>query len=64
MKQNEAQLQEPPQQKSEPEVREVEDLQLVELLHQNRRIIEAGNRLHTRQDVYNIPLNNTFTIDN
>ena len=59
-----AQLQEPPQQESEPEVRGLEDQQLEELLHQNRRVIEAGDRLHTRQDVYNIRLNDTFTIDN
>ncbi len=59
---NEDQREEPEHQDNEPE--EVEDQQLTELLHQHRRVIEAEDRFHRRQDVYNIRLHDVFSVDN
>ena len=37
--------------------------QLRELLNQHRHVINAEDRLHPRQDVYNIRVSETFTFD-
>jgi hypothetical protein len=59
---NEEQREEPEHQDSEPA--EVEEQQLAELLHQHRQVIEAEDRFHRRQDVYNIRLHDVFSVDN
>ena len=40
-----------------------EDQQLEALFHRYRQVIEADDQMHNRQDIYNVRVNDSFTMD-
>ena len=40
-----------------------EDQRLEALLHRHRQVIEADDQMHNRQDIYNVRVNDSFTMD-